>query len=143
MDASLLISIVAVLISAISLTLAVRADRRAARAEGRGLRAQPVVELLGATTDAAGRRFELQLRNAGQGLAERVRASIVNESGDVVATMPRAGTPLVPGGEPVVVSLVVSESSLPPPPVSFAVWIEWSDAAGHHERHPAGLTVST
>lgn len=143
MDASLVIAIGAVLISATSLALAVRADRRAARAEGRGLSARPVVELLRAGSDAAGRRFDLQLRNAGHGLAERVRVSLVNESGDVVATMPRAGTTLVPGDEPVVVSLVVSESALPPPPVPFAVWIAWSDAIGDHERRPAGLSVST
>jgi hypothetical protein len=143
MDTSLVVSIVAVAISAVSLTLALRADRRAARAEGRRLAAQPVVSLLGSSPDAAGRRFDLQLQNAGQGLAERVRVSLVNESGDVVATMPRAGTTLVPGDEPVGVSLVVAESGLPPPPVPFAVWIAWSDGVGDHERRPAGLTVST
>jgi hypothetical protein len=142
-DASLVVAIAAVLMSALSLALAVRADRRAARAEGRRLRAQPVVELVRTSADSAGRRFDLQLRNAGQGLADRVRVSLVNESGDVVATMPRAGTALVPGDEPVLVSLVVSESGLPPPPVPFAVWIAWSDAVGNHERRPAGLTVST
>ena len=136
-------SIAAVLISALSLTLALRADRRASRAEGRRLAARPVVALRRTSTDAAGRRFDLELRNAGQGLAERVRVSLVNESGDVVATMPRAGTTLVPGDEPVSVSLVVPESGLPPPPVPFAVWIAWSDATGEHERRPAGLTVST
>ena len=140
---SLVLSIVAVLISAISLTLAVRADRRAARTEGRRLAARPVVTLLGTSPDAAGRRFDLELRNAGQGLAERVRVSLVNESGDVVATMPRAGTTLVPGDDAISVSLVVSESGLPPPPVPFAVWIAWADGSGDHERRPAGLTVST
>ncbi len=143
MDASLVVAIAAVLISALSLALAARADRRAARAEGRGLSARPVVELLRSSADAAGRRFDLHLQNAGQGLAERVRVSLVNESGDTVATMPRAGTTLVPGDEPVVVSLVVSDSGLPPPPVPFAVWIAWSDATGDHEPRPAGLTVST
>ena len=143
MEASLVVSVVAVLISAISLTLALRADRRASRAEGRRLAARPVVSLHGTSTDAAGRRFDLELRNGGHGLAERVRVSLVNESGDVVATMPRAGTTLVPGDEPVNVSLVVPESGLPPPPVPFAVWIAWSDGTGEHERRPAGLTVST
>jgi hypothetical protein len=142
-EASLVVAIVAVLISAVSLTLALRADRRASRAEGRRLAARPVVSLLGTTSDAAGRRFDLELRNAGQGLAERVRVSLVNESGDVVATMPRAGTTLVPEDDPVTVSLVVPESGLPPPPVPFAVWIAWSDGVGEHERRPAGLTVST
>jgi hypothetical protein len=142
-EASLVVAIVAVLISAVSLALALRADRRASRAEGRRLAARPVVSLLGTTSDAAGRRFDLELRNAGQGLAERVRVSLVNESGDVVATMPRAGTTLVPDGDPVTISLVVPESGLPPPPVPFAVWIAWSDGVGEHERRPAGLTVST
>ena len=136
-------SIVAVLIAAVSLTLALRADRRASRAEGRGLAARPVVSLRETSVDTAGRRFDFELRNAGQGLAERVRVSLVNESGDVVATMPRAGTTLVPGDEPVSMSLVVPESGLPPPPVPFAVWIAWSDGFGEHERRPAGLTVST
>jgi DNA-binding transcriptional LysR family regulator len=142
-DASLVVAIVAVLISAVSLMLAIRADRRSSRAEGRRLAARPVVSLLGTSPDAAGRRFDLELRNAGQGLAERVRVSLVNESGDVVATMARAGTTLVPGDEAVTVSLIVPESGLPPPPVPFAVWIAWSDGAGDHERRPAGLTVST
>jgi hypothetical protein len=142
-DASVVVSIVAVLVSAVSLMLALRADRRAARAEGRRLAARPVVSLQATSPDVAGRRFDFELRNAGLGLAERVRVSLVNESGDVVATMPRAGTTLVPGDEPVGVSLVVSESGLPPPPVQFAVWISWSDGVGHHERRPAGLTVST
>jgi len=142
-DESVIVSIVAVAISAVSLALALRADRRAARAEGRGLSARPVVELLRTSVDAAGRRFDLHLRNAGPGLADRVRVSLVNECGDTVATMPRAGTPLLPGDEPIVVSLVVSENALPPPPVPFAVWIAWSDATGDHERRPAGLTVST
>ena len=57
--------------------------------------------------------------------------------------MPRAGTTLVPGDEPVVVTLVVPETALPPPPVPFAVWIAWSDATGTYDRRPAGLTVST
>ena len=143
MSSSLALSVVALVISAVSLTLAMRADRRAARAEGRRVTARPVVSLLGTGADTAGRRFDLQLRNAGLGLAERVRVSLVNESGDVVATMPRAGTTLVPGDEPVTVSLVVPESGLPPPPVPFAVWIAWSDGAGDHERRPAGVTVST
>ena len=138
-----MVSIAAVLISAVSLTLALRADRRASRAEGLRLAARPVVSLLGTSPDAKGRRFDLELRNAGKGLAERVRVSLVNESGDVVATMPRAGTTLLPGEEPVEISLVVPESGLPPPPVPFAVWIAWSDGAGDHERRPAGLTVST
>jgi hypothetical protein len=142
-DASLVVSIAAVLIAAVSLALALRADRRASRAEGRGLAARPVVSLRETSVDTAGRRFDFELRNAGQGLAERVRVSLVNESGDVVATMPRAGTTLVPGDEPVGISLVVPESGLPPPPVSFAVWIAWSDGVGDHERRPAGLTVST
>jgi hypothetical protein len=143
MDTSLVVSIVAVAISAVSLTLALRADRRAGRAEGRRLAARPVVSLVATSPDVAGRRFDFELRNGGQGLAERVRVSLVNESGDVVATMPRAGTTLVPGDEPVGVSLVVPESGLPPPPVPFAVWIAWSDGAGDHERRPAGLTVWT
>jgi hypothetical protein len=142
-DASLVVAIAALLISAVSLTLALRADRRASRAEGRGLAARPVVSLRERSVDTAGRRFEFELRNAGQGLAERVRVSLVNESGDVVATMPRAGTTLVPGDEPASISLVVPESGLPPPPVPFAVWIAWSDGVGDHERRPAGLTVST
>ena len=143
MESALVISIVAVVISAISLALAVRADRRASRTEAHRLRAQPVVELGRTSADPAGRRFDLHLRNGGQGLAKRVRVSLVNESGDIVATMPRAGTTLVPGGEPVVVTLVVPESALPPPPVPFAVWIAWSDATGNYEPRPAGLTVST
>jgi hypothetical protein len=142
-DTSLVVSLVAVLISAVSLTLALRADRRASRAEGRRLAARPVVSLLRTSADAAGRRFDFELKNAGQGLAERVRVSLVNESGDIVATMPRAGTTLVPDDEAVCVSLVVPESGLPPPPVPFAVWIAWTDGAGDHERRPAGLTVST
>jgi hypothetical protein len=142
-DTSLVVSMVAVLISAVSLTLALRADRRASRAEGRRLAARPVVSLQGTSADVAGRRFDFELQNAGHGLAERVRVSLVNESGDVVATMPRAGTTLVAGGEPESVSLVVPESGLPPPPVPFAVWISWSDGVGEHERRPAGLTVST
>ena len=143
MEPALFVSIAAVLISAISLALALRADRRASRTEGRRLRAQPVVELARTSAEASGRRFDLHLRNAGHGLAKRVRVSLVNESGDTVATMPRAGTTLVPGDEPAVVTLVVPESALPPPPVPFAVWIAWSDATGDHERRPAGLTVST
>jgi len=142
-EPSLVVSIVAALISAVSLTLAIRADRRAARAESLRLAARPVVSLLGTTPDPNGRRFDLELRNAGQGLAERVRVSLLNESGDVVATMPRAGTTLLPGEEPVRISLVVPESGLPPPPVPFAVWIAWSDGTGEHARRPAGLTVST
>jgi hypothetical protein len=142
-EAPLAVSIAAVLISAISLGLAIRADRRAARVEGRELRAQPVVELLGTSAEAAGRRFDLQLRNAGQGLAKRVRVSLVNESGETVATMARAGTTLVPGDDPILVTLVVPESGLPPPPVPFAVWVAWTDATGDHERRPTGVTVST
>ncbi len=143
MNGSLAVSLVALVISAVSLGLAVRADRRASRLESRGLSAQPVVELAATSAEAAGRRFDLRLRNAGQGLAKRVRVSLVDESGDVVATMPRAGTTLVPGDDPVVVTLVVPESGLPPPPVPFAVWIAWADATGDHERRPTGLTVST
>ncbi len=143
MEAALVVSIAAVVISAVSLAFAVRADRRASRAEGRRLRAQPVVELARTSVEAAGRRFDLHVRNAGHGLAKGVRVSLVNESGDTVATMPRAGTTLVPGDEPIAVTLVVSETGLPPPPVPFAVWIAWSDATGDHERRPTGLTVST
>ena len=78
-----------------------------------------------------------------------VPALIVWQSGSVsvgwglpngLALVPVAlGTALLAVG----VSLVVSESGLPPPPVPFAVWIAWSDGAGDHERRPAGLTVST
>lgn len=136
-------SIVALSISAISVGFAVRADRRATRVESRGVSAHPVVELVRSSADPEGRRFELHVRNAGHGLAERVRVSLVSESGDTVATMPRAGTTLVPGSRPVAVSLVVPDAALPPPPVPFAVWIAWSDATGDHERRPAGLTVST
>lgn len=144
MDAGLVLSIVAVLISTLSFVLAVRADRRAGRAETRGLGARPVVELHESENDSSGRRFELGLRNVGLGVAHGVRVFLVNESGDVVAASSREhALTLAPDEAPAPISLTIPEASLPPPPVAFSVWISWSDELGEHDRRPAGLSVFT
>jgi hypothetical protein len=143
-DGSLIVSIVAVLIAVGSLALAVRADRRAGRAEARGLRAQVVVEPRGSVGEPSTRRFDLRVRNVGAGVAHGVRIWLEDEAGRLVSS--RAGGEaftLAPGDDPVEVLLSVAEAALPPPPVSFSVWTSWSDAAGHHERESAGVSVST
>jgi hypothetical protein len=143
-DTGLVVSIVAVLISAFSFALAVRADRRAGRAEARGLGAQPVVELQQSAPDASGRRFDLDLRNVGLGVAQGVRVFLVNESGEIVAASSREHAPtLGRDDDPLRVSLTIADAALPPPPVAFSVWIAWSDELGEHERHPTGLSVFT
>ena len=144
MDGSLLVSIVAVAIAAVSLTLAIRADRRAGRAEARGNRARVVVEPHGSVASASGRRFDLGVRNVGLGVASRVRVWLEDESGRAVghASTTEALT-LAPGDEFVALAVTVPESALPPPPVAFSVWIAWTDGAGTHDRQPAGMTVST
>jgi hypothetical protein len=144
MEGSLVVSIVAVLIAVSSLALALRADRRAGRAEARSLRAHLVVEPRGSGSTPSGRRFDLRVRNVGSGVARSVRVWLEDESGRVVSgPTDREPLTLAPSDDPVDVSLTVSEAALPPPPVSFSVWIAWSDGAGAHERVPAGATVST
>jgi hypothetical protein len=143
-DAGLAVSIVAVLISALSFALAMRADRRAGRAERRGLGARPVVELVASAPDASGRRFDLGVRNVGSGVARAVRIWLVDEAGEIVASSSREGAPtLAPGEEPVRISLSIPEASLPPPPVAYSVWIAWADDLGEHDRRPSGLSVFT
>jgi hypothetical protein len=143
-DAGLAVSVVAVSISAFSFALAVRADRRAGRAEKRGLGGHLVVEVLESASEASGRRFDLALRNVGLGVASAVRVFLVDESGDVVAASSRErALALAPGEAAVRVSLTIAESSLPPPPVAFSVWLSWSDELGEHERRPSGVSVFT
>lgn len=144
MDGSLAVAIAAVLISAGSLAVAVRADRRAARAEARGLRAVLSVEPSPASDDASGRRFDLRLRNVGDGVARQVRVWLEDESGRVVSTVAGGDAlTLVPGDDPVAVWVTVRESALPPPPVSFPVLVSFADAAGTHPREDTGVMAST
>lgn len=143
-EASVVVSIVAVLVAACSLVVALRADRRAGRAEARSLRARLVVEPHGSSGDMAGRHFDVHVRNVGLGAARDVRVWLEDESGRAVSS--RSGgnaVAIAPGEDPVPLMLTVAEASLPPPPVSFSVWVAWSDDAGHHERERAGVSVST
>jgi hypothetical protein len=147
-DTSVVVSIVAVLVAAGSLVVALRADRRAGRAEARGFRAQLVVEPSGSggapTGEPGVRRFDVTVRNVGLGVARGVRVWLEDESGRAVSSRSAGNAvTIAPGEEPVRLSLTVAEASLPPPPVSFSVWIAWSDEAGRHEREHAGVTVST
>lgn len=143
MEASLVVSIAAVVVAAGSLAVAIRADRRAGRAESRGLRARMAVEPLGSAGDATGRRFDVRVRTVGPGVARDVRVWLTDESGEAVSSrMPADALTLAPDDEPVRLSLTLAEASLPPPPVSYPVWVAWSDEAGDHEE-PAGVAVST
>ena len=151
MDTSLVVSVVAIGIAAGSLALALRADRRASRAEAGGLRAHIVVEPRASGRAPAGRRFDLSARNVGSDVARDVSIWLEDESGRIVATTTTAGggvggggaLTLAPGEDQVAVVLTVPDAALPPPPVSFSVWMSWSDRAGHHARSAAGVSVST
>jgi hypothetical protein len=144
MESSLLVSIFAVLVAAVSLVLALRADRRASRAEARGLRAHIIVEPYAMSSGPAGRRFDIRVRNVGSDVAHEVRIWLENESGRVVSTPTHGSAPALAAGEdPVEIALTVPEAALPPPPVSFSVWMSWSDRAGRHERSASGVSVST
>jgi hypothetical protein len=160
-DDGLIVSILALGIALGSLALAVRADRRAGRAEAHGLRAHVVVELHASSGSRAstprptpahpgpahvpgGRRFELRARNVGREVARDVHVWLEDESGRVVAdTAGGTSTALAPGEDPVEIALTVPDAALPPPPVSFSVWMSWTDRAGRHDRVPAGVSVST
>ena len=146
MDTSLVVSVVAIGIAAGSLALALRADRRASRAEAGGLRAHIVVEPRASGRAPAGRRFDLSARNVGSDVARDVSIWLEDESGRIVATTADgsgSALTLAPGEDPVGVVLTVPDAALPPPPVSFSVWMSWSDRAGHHARSAAGVSVST
>ncbi len=145
MDESIAVSTVAVLIATGSLVLAIRADRRSGRAESRGLHALLAVEPRDSGGDpSGGRRFDLDVRNVGLGVARGVRVWLEDEAGRAVSSVAGGDASTVaPGDAPVRLLVHVSETALPPPPVSFSVWISWSDGAGRHEREPAGVTVTT
>lgn len=144
MDASMVVSILAILVAAGSLALAARADRRASRAEARGLRADLIVEPTGSSSDPKGRRLLLSVRNVGSGVARGVRVWLEDEAGRVVSTVAGdAALTLAPDDDAVALGVTVFEATLPPPPIVFPVMISWSDGAGHHERHDTGVTAST
>jgi hypothetical protein len=144
MDGSLIVAILALGIALGSLALALRADRRASRAEGRGQRAELIVEQTGTSSDAKGRRFVLQVRNVGAGVARGVSVWLEDEAGHTVSTVAGDGTlTLSPGDEAVTLTVTVSEDSLPPPPVAFPLLVAWTDGEGHHDRHDSGATAST
>jgi hypothetical protein len=144
MEDSLAVSFLAILIAAGSLALAFRADRRAGRAEARGLRAHVVIEPHGSSGGPSGRRFDLRVRNVGSDVARDVSIWLEDESGRIVSTPAVASTlTLAPGEDPVDIALTVPDAALPPPPVSFSVWMSWSDSAGHHGHSASGASVST
>lgn len=144
MDGSLIVSIVALGIALGSLALALRADRRASRAESHGLQALVVVDAGSSSGSPSGRRFDFRVRNVGREVARDVDIWLEDESGRVVADSDGGSRPtLAPGESPVEISLTVPDRSLPPPPVTFSVWISWTDRTGHHDRAPAGIDVST
>jgi hypothetical protein len=143
-DRSLVVSIAALVIAGGSLAIAIRADRRAGRAEARGLRAEVVVEPSASSSDPKGRRFPLGVRNVGSGVARNVHVWLEDEAGRIVSSIAGGeGLTLVPNDDPVVLGVVVSDASLPPPPVTYSVFISWSDGAGEHERVDARVSVST
>jgi hypothetical protein len=136
-------SIGAVCIAAASLTLALRADRRATGAESRAGRARIAVEPASSQSDAGGRRFELRVRNVGAAVAWAVRVWLVNEAGRGVSTAAGGDALTLAPGEEVTLSVTVSDDALPPPPVAFPVLVSWTDSAGVHERRDAGVSAST
>jgi hypothetical protein len=142
-DASLVVSVVAVLVAAGSLALAMRADQRASRAESAAFRARIVVEPLVSQPGGTGRCFELRVRNVGAGLASRVRVWLEDEAGRPVSTVAGGDALILAPGDETVVSVIVSDAALPPPPVDFPVVVAWVDAVGKHDRHDAGVTAST
>ena len=143
MDASLVVSMAAVLVAGGSLVVAVRADRRAARAEAHAGRAAIAVEPVSSHADAAGRRFELRVRNVGVSVARTVRVWLENEAGRTVSTVAGGDALTLAPGDEATLSVTVSDAALPPPPVAFPVLVSWTDAAGSHDRHAAGVSAST
>jgi hypothetical protein len=142
-DTSLVVSIVAVLIAGGSLALALRADRRATRAESRAGRAQIAIEPVRAHVEAAGRRFELRIRNVGAGVARTVRVWLENEAGRAVSSVAGGEDLTLAPGDETILSVTVSEAALPPPPVTFPVLVSWDDPAGSHDRQHTGASAST
>ena len=134
-------SIVAVAIAAVSLALAVRADRRAGRAEGRRPPRPARRRARSARPSTSrGARFDLGVRNVGLGVATRVRVWLEDESGRTSPRrVSRAGTHARSRrrarGDRGRSSRTPRFLRLPSP---FAVWIAWSDGAGDHDRRPAG-----
>jgi hypothetical protein len=142
-DASLVVSVVAIAIAAGSFALAARADRRASRAESAAARARLAVEPLRSQAGGSGRRFELRVRNVGAAIATAVRVWLEDEAGRPISTVAGGDALVLAPGDETVVSVVVSDAALPPPPVAFPVVLSWIDAAGAHDRHDTGVTAST
>jgi hypothetical protein len=142
-DVGLVVSIVAVVVAAGSFVVALRAERRATRAESRAGRARIAVEPGLSHVEPAGRRFELRVRNVGAGVAWTVRVWLENEAGRVISSVAGGGALTLASGEETAVSVTVSEATLPPPPIAFPVLVSWTDAAGSHDRHDAGVSAST